>query len=103
MPDVAELPRPAQGPPGAAADPDLRLLRRQRLGRRIVERPVLALEVVLTVPERAHQPDRLVRAAATARELDAHEVVLVLVPAHADAERETAAAQLLERRNLLGE
>jgi len=56
-----------------------------------LERPVLPLEVALAAPERAHQPDRLVGTPAAALELDAHEVELVLVPAHPDAEREAAA------------
>ena len=58
-------------------------------------------EVALAVPERAHQPDLLVGSPTAALELDAHEVELVLVPAHPDAERETAARELLQRRDLL--
>ena len=68
-----------------------------------MERPELALEVALAAPERPHQPDRLVGAAAAALERDAHEVELVAVPADADAEREAAAGELLQRRDLLRE
>src|SRR5207302_8121772 len=96
MPDVTELLSPADCMLRAAPDPDLRQRRRVRLGRRIVERPVLAVEVLVAAPEGAHQPDRLVGAAASALERHAHEVVFVLVPAHPDAEMEAAAAELLQ-------
>src|SRR6266571_2573404 len=85
MPRVPEFARAAHGTIGAAADPDLRLRSRVRLRGGVVERPVATLEVLFAVPERAHQPNRLVGAAATAFELDAHEVELVPVPAHAGA------------------
>jgi PPOX class probable F420-dependent enzyme len=64
---------------------------------------VLAVEVPLAAPEGAHDPDRLVPAPAAALERDAHEAELVLVPAHAEAERHAAAGELLERRGLLRE
>src|SRR5712691_8084936 len=74
-----------------------------RLGRRVVERPELAVEILLAAPQRSHQADRLVGTPTAAFELDAHEVELVLVPAHADAQREAAARELLQRRDLLRE
>src|SRR5207248_11456165 len=101
MPHVSELARATQRTLGAAADPDLGLLRRYRLRRRVLERPALAVEARLPVPQRTHQADRLVRATAAALELDAHEVVFVLVPAHPHAEREPAVRELLQRRRLL--
>src|SRR5438094_4703954 len=88
VPDIAQLERPPDCRCRAAADPDLRQRRRVRLRRRVVEGPVLALEVALAAPECAHHADRLVRAPAAALERHAHEVVLVFVPAHADAEAE---------------
>src|SRR5919198_143776 len=72
-----------------------------RLGSRVVERPELTLEVACPAPERAHQAERLVRAPAALPERHAHEAVLVLVPADADPEVEAAAAQLLQRGDLL--
>src|SRR5919201_4566312 len=101
MPCIAELERSPDGALRAAADPDLRLHGWAWLEGRIVERPELALEVALAAPQRAHQADRLVRTSPTARERNTHEVVFVLVPAHPDAEREAAAAQLLHCRDLL--
>src|SRR5438105_15116877 len=101
MPRVAELPRAPDRRWGAAADPDLGRRGGQRLGGRVVEGPVLAVEVPPALPERPHEPDRLVAAPAAALELDAHEIELVGVPAHADAEREAAAGELLERGGLL--
>jgi PPOX class probable F420-dependent enzyme len=101
VPDVAELERPPDRPRRAAADPDLRLRRGMRLGGRVLVRPVAALEQALAAPERAHEPDRLVGAPAASLEVDAHEVVLIPVPVHPDAEREAAARELLERRHLL--
>jgi len=74
-----------------------------RFGGRVPERPEAALEGALAAPERAHDADRPVGAPAASRELDAHEVVLVAVPAHPDAECEAAARELLERRHLLRE
>src|SRR2546429_7386518 len=93
MPRVAQLKRPPDGALGAAADPDLRLPRRVRLGHRVVERPVLPVEVALAVPERPHQADRLVGAPAAAPELDAHELELVSVPAHPDPDRKATAGK----------
>src|SRR5438552_12236623 len=101
MPRIAQLPRAPDSAIGAAADPDLGLWRGARLGRRVPVRPVTALERRLAAPERAHQPDRLVAAAAAPLERDAHELELVAVPAHADPEREAAAGELLQRRHLL--
>ena len=51
------------------------------------------------------QRARISRIASSARrprpvELDAHEIELVLVPAHPDTEREAAAGELLQRRDL---
>src|SRR5262249_10873276 len=95
MPDVAQLARSPNRPRRAPPDPELGLRRGVRLGRRIVKRPELALEGLFTTPERAHQPDGLVGAAAPSFKGNAHEPELVSVPAHADAEAEAAAAQLL--------
>src|SRR5881392_3226542 len=103
MPHVAQLAGAPDRPCGAAPDPDLRLPRRPRLEGRVAERPVVAVEAPFAAPEGAHDPDLLVCAAAAPGELDAHEVVLVLVPAHADAERGAAAGELLERRDLFRE
>src|SRR5712691_1875069 len=100
MPSVPELLRAPYGARGTAPDPDFGLWRWMRLGGRVVERPVLPVEVAFAAPERAHQPDRLVGAAVTAVELDSHEVELVLVPTHPDTERETSAGELLKRRDL---
>ena len=72
-----------------------------RLRGRILERPELTLEVALAVPEGAHEADFLVGTTTAARERHAHEVELVLVPAHADPEREAAARELLQSRDLL--
>src|SRR3989442_10452041 len=88
MPRVAQLERPPDRALRAAAGPDLRLRRWVRLRGRFMERPVLAFEVPLALPERTHQPDRLVGSPAAVLELNTHEVELVLVPAHADSERE---------------
>jgi hypothetical protein len=49
------------------------------------------VEVALAAPQRAHDAGSPRRRAGRACELDAHEVELVRVPAHADAEREAAA------------
>src|ERR671936_3008680 len=87
MPYVAELAGAADRALGAAADPDLGLPFRVGVGGRVVERPVVAFEVALAVPQRPHQPDRLVAPPAAALERDAHEVELVAMPAHADADR----------------
>src|SRR5438105_3145120 len=103
MPGVTELARTPDRTRRGAAHPDLRALRRTRLGCRVVEGPVFAVEVPLAVPERAHQPDRLVGAAATALELDTHEVELVLVPAHPDSEGQASSGKLLDGRDLLRE
>src|SRR5882724_9919311 len=84
MPRIAQFERTPDRAVRAASDPDLRLRRRVRLRGRVVERPVLPLEVALAVPERTHQPDRLVGSPAAAFELDAHEVELVSMPAHPD-------------------
>src|SRR5712691_7009294 len=103
MPDVAELACPAHGLLGAAADPDLRPRRWVRLGSGVVERPQPAVEVALAVPERTHQPDRLVATATAALERNAHEVELVLVTAHAHTELDAAVRELLQGRHLLGQ
>src|SRR5262245_41990887 len=103
MPHVPELERAPDRAIGAAADPDLRQRRRVRLRHRLVERPELALVVALAVPAGAHQADRLGGAAAAALARDAHEVVLVLVPPHADPEVEASAGKLLHGRDLLGQ
>src|SRR5213593_210174 len=100
MPRITELACATQRTLGAPADPDLRDRRRVRLRGRIVERPELALEVAFALPQCAHQPDRLVRAPAAALERHAHEVELLLVPAHAAAEREPPAGELLQRCDL---
>src|SRR6266545_371324 len=97
MPGVSQFERPPDRALRAAAHPDLRHRRRVRLGRRLMERPVLPVEVALAIPERAHQPNRLVGTPAAALEVDAHEVELILVPAHPDAEREATAGELLQR------
>ena len=101
MPDVAEPARPPDRLRRAAADPDLGWRRRQRLRGRVAKRPVTAVERVLTTPERAHQLDRLVSAAAATLELHAHELELVAVPAHADAERYASTRELLQGGHLL--
>jgi PPOX class probable F420-dependent enzyme len=101
MPGVAELARAPNRAVGAAADPDLRPWGGLRLGGRLTERPPPPLEVPLAAPDGAHYPDRLIAAGSATFELDAHEVELVPVPAHADAKRETAARELLQRRDLL--
>src|SRR6266536_2569938 len=101
MPGVAELARAPNRAVGAAADPDLGLWRGVRFGGRVIERPILPLEIVFAVPERADEPDRLIRTPAAAFELDAHELELVFVPAHPDAEREAAARELLQRGDFL--
>src|SRR6266704_158796 len=103
MPRVAKLVCALYGSFGAAADPDLGPWRRVRFGGRVVERPPASVEVALAVPERAHQPDRLVGASAATPELDAHELEFVFVPTHPDAEREASAGEFLESRGLLGE
>src|SRR5215212_1275222 len=103
MPGVAELEGAADRTLRAAADPDLRLRRGVRLGRGVAEGPELSVEVALAAPQSAHEADALVGAAAAALERHAHEVELVLVPAHPDAEGEAAARQLLQRRDLLRE
>src|SRR6266581_4822275 len=82
MPDIPQLERAPDRALRAAADPDLRLRRRVRLRGRVVERPVLPVEVTLAVPKGAHKSDRLVCTPAAALELNTHEVELVLVPAH---------------------
>jgi PPOX class probable F420-dependent enzyme len=66
-----------------------------------MEGPVPPLEVMIAVPEGAHQPYGLVGAPAAALEVDAQELELVSVPAHPDTEREPAAGELLQRRQLL--
>src|SRR6266540_6199365 len=96
MPHVPQLERPPDRTLRAATDPDLRLRGRVRLRGHALERPVLPFEVALAVPERAHQPDRLVGTPAAALKRNAHVVELVLVPAHPDAEREAAAGELLQ-------
>jgi PPOX class probable F420-dependent enzyme len=101
MPGIAQFERAPYGSLRTAANPDLGLRRGVRLRGRVVEGPVLPLEVVFAVPESAHQPERLVGAAAAALELDAHELELVLVPAHPDTEREAATRELLQRGDLL--
>src|SRR3989442_9967851 len=101
MPRVAELEGAPDRALGAAADPDLRLTRRTRLGGRVVKRPVASLEVALAAPHGAQQPDRLVGPPAATLEFDAHELELVAVPSHADAQREPAAGELLQRGDLL--
>src|SRR5436190_21491172 len=93
MPRVAELSCTPDGTGGAAAGPDLRLRRGVRLGSRVAVGPVAALEARLAAPERAHQPDRLIAAAAAPLERHAHELELVPVPAHADAEGEASARE----------
>src|SRR4051812_12264867 len=103
MPDVPELACTPERARRAAADPDLRRRRRQWIGSRITERPVLTLEPALAAPQRAHQPDRLVPAPAAPCELDTHELVLSLVPAHADADDRASAGKLLQRCGLLRE
>src|SRR5438132_1677101 len=74
-----------------------------RLGRRVVKRPELTVEILLAAPQSAHQPDRLVGTPPAAAKLDAHEPVLVLVPADPNAQREAAARELLQGRDLLRE
>src|SRR5439155_26855527 len=101
MPPAPQLARPANRTLRAAAAADLRLRCGVRLRGRLVERRELALEVALAAPERAHQPDRLVGRPAAALELYAHELERVPVAAHPDAEREAAAGELLQRRDLL--
>src|SRR5262245_56914738 len=103
MARVSQLPRPTESPLGTAADPDLGLWRGVRLGRCVPVRPVAPLERRLARPERAHQPDGLVGAAAAPLERETHELELVAVPAHADPEREASAGDLLQRRDLFCE
>src|SRR5205085_12261201 len=94
MPGVSKLPCAANRTRRAAADPDLGLTRRHRCEGRVVEGPELAVEVALAAPQRTHDPDRLVAAATATLERHAHEVVLILVPAHSHAEREATAGEL---------
>jgi PPOX class probable F420-dependent enzyme len=103
MPRITELPRAPNRSRGAAADPDLGFARGMRLGRRIVDRPVLALEVLVAAPEGSHQANGLIRTSPASLELDAEEVELVLVPAQPDAECDAFAGDLLQRRHLLRE
>src|SRR5437763_4247439 len=101
VPHVAELPRPPDRSVRASTNPDLRLRRRQRLRRRVVERPQRPLVVARPAPDRPHHPDHLVAAPPATLERHAEELVLGPVPAHADAETHAPARQLLQRRDLL--
>ena len=104
MPHVTELARTPHRALGAAADPDLG----QRRGGAA---PPSRHGTTSSAPWKECSPRQSARmtriassrAAPAALERDAHELELVPVPAHADAERDAAAGELLQRRHLLRE
>ena len=98
--------RPAKRVRMMRADPErrMRALERLRLERGVLELPELAGEGHARLgPEGPHQPEPLVEARHPARRRDAEGGVDLRVPAEADPDVETAAGELIDGRQALGQ